>query len=91
MPQLSPLDLLSLSDAEQTIVHHLNRNPNSTIVDLATVTRLPLDKLEPVITQMINAAWLVERQEEDNRFFHVQYRQDVGRSRSKSSSLLDLF
>ncbi len=91
MPQMSPLDLLSLSDAEQAIVHHLNRNPNSTITDLITATRLPLEKLEPVINQMINAAWLVEQREEGNRVFHVQYRQDVGRSRSKSSSMLDMF
>lgn len=91
MSQLSPLDLLSLSDAEQDIIRHLNRYPTATIGDLATITHLPISSLEIVISNMINAAWLVERYEEGNRGFVVQYRQDVGRSRSKSSSMLDLF
>jgi hypothetical protein len=91
MSQLSPLDLLSLSDAEQDIIRHLNRYPNATISDLAVATHLPINNLETVINKMINSAWLVERYEEGNRWFIVQYRQDTGRSRSKSSSMLDLF
>lgn len=91
MPQLSPLDLLSLSDTEQDIIHHLNRHPKATIGDLAIATHLSINNLELVINKMINSAWLVEHFEAGNRWFTVQYRQDVGRSRSKSSSMLDLF
>jgi hypothetical protein len=91
MSPLSPLDLLSLSDAEQAIVRHLNRNPKSTLVDLATVTHLPLETLETILRQMINACWLAEYQENGTRFFHIQYRHDVGRTRTKTSSLLNMF
>lgn len=90
MPHLSPLDLLYLSDTEQTIVRYLNRNPSSTIGDLARATCVPLEELETVIRQMISAARLTERLEEGKRVLHVQYRRDSGRTRSRSSSMLDL-
>lgn len=90
MAQLSPLDLLYLSDMEQAIVNHLNRHPRSTITELVTATCVPLAELEIVIQQMVAAAQLIERIEGGKRVYLVQYQRDAGRTRSRSSSMLDL-
>ena len=49
MSLLSPLDLLSVSNNEQTILRCLTRRPNLTAKEIGKFTKIPLDQLETLL------------------------------------------
>jgi CRP-like cAMP-binding protein len=72
---ISPLDLLTLPDDEQTVVHSLTRQPRQTLSEIASSTRLVTTHLEPLLRRMMIAGLIVEQLCEGERCFAVRFSQ----------------
>ncbi len=90
MAPISPLDLLTLPDAEQSVVHSLTRQPHQTISEIATASGLTTSHLESLLRQMVLSGLVVEQLSDGERRFSVRFRQQR-RKRNIPAALLDLF
>lgn len=89
MTPISPLDLLTLHDSEQTIVHTLTRQPGQTLSELATKTNIPTHKLEALLRDMVQSGLVVEQLHEGDRRFSVRF-SDQRRKRNLPPAFLEL-
>lgn len=76
---ISALDLLSMSDNEQTILRCLSKRPRLTVVEVATITKLPADEVEKTLEQMVKASQLVEQLTNGKRTFAVRFKHEASR------------
>ena len=89
MASLSALDLLSMPDNEQLILRCLNKQPQLTVLEIAAVTRLPIEELEIALEQMVGRAQLVEQLRDGKRTFSVRFsRQPARQVRNLPADLL---
>ncbi|MFO7539547.1 MAG: hypothetical protein R6X32_16025 [Chloroflexota bacterium] len=59
MAFISPIDLLSMSSAEQTVLRCLTRHPQLTVFDLASRAQMELGEVEQVLNTL--RIWLVQQ------------------------------
>lgn len=66
MSLLSPLDLLTVSNHEQDVIRCLIRRPRLTLQEIAGFTKIPMDKLEEIVSAMVQESRL--NQDSDSKF-----------------------
>lgn len=89
MTPISPLDLLTLPDSEQTIVHTLTRQPSQTLSELAKRANTPPHQLELLLRDMVQSGLVVEQLHQGDRLFSVRF-SDQRRKRNLPAAFLDL-
>ncbi len=90
MAQLSTLDLLSLGDDEQEIVRCLIQQPGLTLAEIAQRTRISSDRLEAVLSRMLQMKRLVEQLKDRQRIFSVRFTREMRRVRNVPPAILDV-
>lgn len=88
MALFSPLDLLSVSNTEQDIIRCLVRRPRLPAVEIARLTKIPIEELESLLKKMVSDARLTEQDNGGHAVFDVS----IGSKRSPerpTNSLLD--
>ena len=88
MSFLSPLDMLTVSGNEQEVIRCLVRRPNLTVGEIAKFTKIPIEKLETLLKEMVQKSSLV--QSDDSRF-KVEYGSSKKQNRNGTNLLDSLF
>lgn len=73
MSSLSPIDLLSISAVEQTVLRCLTKYPKLTVFEVAAKTELPLGETEEVLGQLLAQARVVEQLQNGKRVFSTRF------------------
>jgi CRP-like cAMP-binding protein len=91
MSTLSPIDLLSVSADEQTILRCLTKYPRLTIFELAEKTDLPLMQVEEVLGALLAQAKVVEQLQQGKRLFSTRFQFKRRAVRNMPGEILSLF
>ncbi len=73
MSSLSPIDLLSISAVEQTVLRCLTKTPKLTVFEVAAKTALPLEEVEGVLGQLLAQTRIVEQLQNGKRVFSTRF------------------
>lgn len=82
----SPLDLLTNSADEQTIIRCLIRTPRISREELATQTKIPLNQLETLLDKLLVNTKVVQHGQNGHATFSAQF---APAQRTNTSGLLD--
>lgn len=73
MTSLSPIDLLSVSPIEQTVLRCLTKTPQLTVFEVAAKTKQPLVEVEEVLSQLLIQGRIVEQLQNGKRVFSTRF------------------
>jgi hypothetical protein len=88
MSFLVPLDLLSVSTVEQDIIRCLIRKPYLTALEIANLTKIPLDELEALLRQMVGDSHLAQQDKDGRHTFMVAFGRENGAKRERAGNNL---
>lgn len=91
MSALSPIDLLSVSAVEQTILRCLTKYPKRTLFEVAAKTGLPLAQVEEVLGVLLARAQVVEQLQQGKRVFSTRFQFKQRAVRNMPGEILTLF
>ncbi|MCL4263615.1 MAG: cyclic nucleotide-binding domain-containing protein [Anaerolineae bacterium] len=91
MSTLSPIDLLSVSADEQTILRCLTKYPRLTIFELAEKTGLPLMQVEEVLGALLAQTKVIEQLQQGKRLFSTRFQFKRRAVRNMPGEILALF
>lgn len=90
MATLSPIDLLSMSPAEQVVLRCLTRHSQLTIFELARQTRMGLEELEGIVGRLQRENRIVERLRQGQRTFSTRFQFKRRMVRNMPESIVSL-
>lgn len=91
MSSLAPLDLLSISPDEQTILRCLTKHPQLTVFDLAARAQLPLAEVEALLGSLRQQSRIVEQLRGGQRVFSTRFQFRRRAVRNMPAELLNLY
>lgn len=91
MSSLAPLDLLSISPDEQTILRCLTKHPQLTVFDLAAHAGLPLPEVETLVGSLRQQSRIVEQLRGGQRVFSTRFAFRRRAVRNMPAELLHLY
>lgn len=91
MSSLSPIDLLSVSADEQTILRCLTKYPKLTIFEVAEKTGLSLAYVEEVLETLLSQAQVVEQLQQGKRLFSTRFQFKRQPVRNMPGEILSVF
>lgn len=91
MSFVSPLDMLTVTSAEQDVIRCLVRRPHLTASEISAYTKIPLKELDELLPRMVSDSRLVENLRENVSRFNVPFGKEkqADKSGQKGESLLD--
>ncbi|NJN54171.1 MAG: Crp/Fnr family transcriptional regulator [Anaerolineae bacterium] len=91
MSSLSPIDLLSVSADEQTILRCLTKHPRLSVFELADKTGLPLFQVEELLGTLLAQAQVIEQLQQGKRLFSTRFQFKRRAVRNMPGEILALF
>ncbi|MBK8989869.1 MAG: cyclic nucleotide-binding domain-containing protein [Chloroflexi bacterium] len=73
MASISPIDLLAMSSAEQTLLRHLIKQPQATIFELVANSKMSLTEVEQVLAGLLRQNRILEQLREGKRVFSTRF------------------
>jgi CRP-like cAMP-binding protein len=73
MAAISPIDLLSVSSAEQIVLRCLTRHPQLTVFELETQAQMPLAEVEQTVDELLRQDRIVEQLQGGKRVFSTRF------------------
>jgi CRP-like cAMP-binding protein len=90
MAFLSPIDLLSMSSDEQTILRCLTKQPKLTVLELTAQTKMAPAELEEVLSSLLQQARIVEQLQGGKRVFSTRFQFGQKSVRNMPGEILSL-
>lgn len=91
MSHFSPLDMLFMPPDEQAVLRCLNRQPRLSFSKIADSTRIPPQRLEELLENMISDGHLVEQYKDGQRTFSVRFARAQESVRNMPRGMMELF